>query len=124
MDERVINIVNEARWADGLRVRNRLDEITYDPMKCQEEFIMKIVRENVKTEYGRQHGFKSIRNLDDFRHCVPLTTYNDYLPYIERLEKGEKNVLTTYPTEHFASLSGYKKQPQTRWGVQASSQTE
>lgn len=120
MDERVINIVNEARWADGLRVRNRLDEITYDPMKCQEEFIMKIVRENVKTEYGRQHGFKSIRNLDDFRHCVPLTTYNDYLPYIERLEKGEKNVLTTYPTEHFASLSGYKKQPQTRWGVQAS----
>jgi hypothetical protein len=28
-----IKIVNEARWADGLKVRNRLDDITYNPMR-------------------------------------------------------------------------------------------
>jgi len=45
MDEKVIKIVNEARWADGLRVRNRLEDITYDPMRSQEEFVMRMMRE-------------------------------------------------------------------------------
>lgn len=40
MDEKTIKIVNEARWADGLKVRNRLEEITYDPTRCQEDFVM------------------------------------------------------------------------------------
>ena len=54
MDEKVIKIVNEARWADGLRVRNRLEDITYDPMRSQEEFVMRMMRENGKTAYGHQ----------------------------------------------------------------------
>ena len=48
MDERTIKIVNEARWTDGQIVRNRLDDISYDPMGCQEDLIMRIARENAK----------------------------------------------------------------------------
>ena len=118
MDKKVIKIVNEARWADGLRVRNRLEDITYDPMRSQEEFLMRLVRENAQTAYGRQYGFSSIRSLDDFRRYVPLTTYDDYSPYIERIANGERNILTAYLTEHLSFLSGYKKLPQSRWGVQ------
>ncbi len=120
MDKKVIKIVNEARWADGLRVRNRLEDITYDPMRSQEEFLMRLVRENAQTEYGHQHGFSAIRSLDDFRRSVPLTTYDDYLPYIERIADGERNILTAYLTEHLSYLSGYKKLPLSRWGVQTS----
>ena len=54
MDERVIKMMNEARWADGLRVRNRLEDITYDPMRSQEEFVRRMMRENGKTAYGHQ----------------------------------------------------------------------
>ena len=39
MDEKVIKMINEARWADGQKVWNRLEEITFDPMQCQEEFV-------------------------------------------------------------------------------------
>lgn len=118
MDEKVIKVVNETRWADGLRVRNRLDDITYEPMRSQEEFVMRVVRENARTEYGRQHGFETIRNLDDFKRYIPLTSYGDYLPYIERIANGERNLLTTYLTEHLSALSGYKRLPQSRWDVQ------
>ena len=31
MNEKVIKIVNEARWMDGQQVRNRLEDITYTP---------------------------------------------------------------------------------------------
>ena len=117
---KVIKIVNEARWADGQRVRNRLEDITYDPMRSQEEFVMRMMRENSQTAYGQAHGFDTIRHLDDFQHLIPVTSYDDYLPYIERIANGEKNVLTSYLTEHFTTLLGYKKLPQSRWSVQTS----
>ena len=118
MEERVIKIVNEARWADGLKVRSRLEDITYNPMRSQEEFVMRLVRENAKTEYGCENGFAHIHNLDDFRNHVPLTTYDDYVPYVERIAKGEKNVLTAYLTEHISTLEGGRLLPQSRWSVQ------
>lgn len=120
MDERVIKIVNEARWADGQMVRNRLDDITFNPMQSQEEFVMRLVRENAKTAYGSEHGFANLRTMADYRRYVPLTTYDDYLPYIERLSNGEKNILTAYLTEHISALDGYKGLPQSRWSVQTS----
>lgn len=119
MDEKTIKMVNEARWADGLKVRNRLEEITYDPMRSQEDLVMRMMRENAKTDFGRKYGFGNIRNLDDFRRYVPLTTYDEYSDYIERIANGEKNILTTYHTDHFSLLSGIRKLPQSQWNVQS-----
>ena len=118
MDEKVIKIVNEARWADGQKVWNRLEEITFDPMQCQEEFVSRLVRENAKTAFGRDHGFEYIHNLDEYRRHVHLTSYNDYPAYIERIVNGERNVLTAYLTDYLSPLDGYKLLPQSRWGIQ------
>ena len=118
MDERVIKIVNEARWTDGLNVRNRLDDITYNPMRSQEDFLMRLLRENARTEYGSKHGFRNIHSMDEFRRYIPLTDYDDYTSYFERIAEGEKNVLTAYLTEHISILDGFRKMPQSRWGVQ------
>ena len=120
MDEKVIKIVNETRWTDGQKVRNRLEDITYNPMRTQKEFVMRLMRENARTAYGLEHGFKNIQNMDEFRRFVPITSFDDYLPYIERIVNGERNVLTTYQTEHLSRLDGYRKLPQSRWSVQTS----
>ena len=119
MGDKAIKIVNEARWADGLRVRNRLDDITYDPMRSQEDYVMRLMRENDKTAFGRAHAFEKIRNLDDFRNDMPLTSYDDYVPYIERTVSGKRNVLTAYLTEHISVMGDNKQLPQSRWAVQA-----
>lgn len=112
-------MVNEARWTDGQNVRNRLDDITYNPMHSQEEFVMRMMRENAQTEFGQAHNFKNIHTLDDFRRYIPLTTYDDYASYIERISNGERNVLTAYLTEHLSPFNEYKRLPQSRWSVQA-----
>ena len=119
MDEKVIKMVNEARWTDGQNVRNRLDDITYNPMHSQEEFVMRMMRENAQTEFGQAHNFKNIHTLDDFRRYIPLTTYDDYVSYIERISNGERNVLTAYLTEHLSPFNEYKRLPQSRWSVQS-----
>ena len=102
MNERIIKMVNEARWMDGQQVRNRLEDITYNPMHSQEEFVMRMMRENSQTEYGRAKNFKNIRTLDDFKRYIPLTSYADYTEYIERIAAGERNILTAYLTEHIS----------------------
>ena len=85
MDERVIKSINEARWADGQIVRNRLEDITFNPMQSQEEFVMRLVRENAKTAFGQEHGFKNIRSVDEYRQRIQLSTYSDYTEYFERI---------------------------------------
>lgn len=120
MDQKIIKFVNEARWTDGQEVRNRLDDITYNPMRSQEEFVMRLVRENANTEYGKKHGFKAIHSMDDYRRQVPLTSYSDYSEYIERVANGHRNVLTAYLTEHISIWDYFKGLPQSRWSVQAS----
>ena len=120
MDRKVIKMVNEARWGDGHKVRTRLEDITYNPMRSQEEFVMRMMRENARTEYGREHNFKGIRSIEEFRNALPLTTYDDYADYISRIANGEKNVLTAYLTESMSLLDGIKLLPQSRWNVQAS----
>ena len=49
---------------------------------------------------------------------VPISCYDDYPEYIERISNGERNVLTAYLTEHLSPYEGYKKLPLSRWGVQ------
>ena len=119
LDRKVSKMINEARWADGQQVRNRLEDITYNPMRSQEEFVMRMVRENARTEYGRANNFKAIRSMEEFRERLPLTTYDDYAGYIERIANKEKNILTAYLTESMSTFAGCKKLPQSRWTVQA-----
>ena len=118
MDEKVIKSINEARWADGQTVWNRLEDITFNPMQSQEEFVMRLIRENAKTAFGRNHGFEFIRSMEEYRQRIHVTTYEDYIQYIERIVNGERNVLTAYQTEHLSLHHGYKVLPQSRWGVQ------
>lgn len=48
---------------------------------------------NRATVYGKQHGFERIRSAQEYRERVPLVTYEDLLPQIERIANGEADVL-------------------------------
>jgi hypothetical protein len=48
---------------------------------------------NAETAFGRQHGFATIRSIDDFRRAVPLSVYESYVPWIGRIAEGEADVL-------------------------------
>jgi len=63
-----------------------------DVQKVQTQKLTEILQNNKTCEYLRQYEFNS---MEDFLRTAPLTTYEDYLPYIARIENGEKNVLTT-----------------------------
>ena len=90
----------------GRRAAARFEAATRDPGAAQHRKLMEIVGRNADTEYGRQHGFRSIRDLGDWRARVPLVTYEKIRDRIERVIEGETNVLTAENPVMFAQTSG------------------
>lgn len=76
------------------------------PHEVQNELLEGLLKKARKTEYGKKYGFANIENYEHFKSKVPIVSYEDLFPYIERLMKGEENLL--WPTEirWFAKSSG------------------
>ena len=53
-----------------------------DPAEVQGRLLMRIIRRHQDTGFGRDHGFRSIRNLGDFRRALPIAGYDRLSPYI------------------------------------------
>jgi hypothetical protein len=52
-----------------------------------------IIDDNKNTEYGKKYNFSQIKTIDYYKKNVPLTKYDDYEPYINRMFDGENNIL-------------------------------
>jgi len=55
---------------------------------------------------GRTYDYKSITRPEEFKARVPLNDYETMKPYIERLRKGEQNILWPTEIKWFAKSSG------------------
>lgn len=59
----------------------------------QDRVLLEKIRRNIDSDFGRAHGFGSIRSYADFARHVPILTYEDHKPYIERVKRGETSAL-------------------------------
>lgn len=87
------------------------EKLTKDPVKVQQKILLKYLTRNKRTEFGLKHGFSSIRSIKDFRSRIPLSDYGTMLPYIDRMKKGEPNVLTADRVSYFGITSGTTAAP-------------
>ncbi|HOO43269.1 MAG TPA: GH3 auxin-responsive promoter family protein, partial [Bacteroidales bacterium] len=58
------------------------------------------------TVFGKDHKISGIKSIDAFQQRIPLHTYNQIEPYIQRSLKGEENILWDKPVQWFALSSG------------------
>lgn len=76
------------------------------PVDVQNEWFGKLIASGAETEWGAKYDYKSIRTFEDFRERVPLQTYDDLKPWIDRLRRGEQNLLWPAEIKWFAKSSG------------------
>jgi len=99
-----------------------LEEITAEPMKYQEELLMKLLKDNKDTEYGKKYEFGKIHTIEEFKSSLPITNYENYREYIRRMSDGcEKNLITSYDLIAYNRTSGTvgtpKRIPMTKPGL-------
>ena len=72
----------------------------------QEKLLISLVKTAEKTLFGREHQFEAIKNVQDFQNHVKIADYEELKPYIEKVKKGQRNILWTDTPEYFAKTSG------------------
>ncbi|RRQ47403.1 GH3 auxin-responsive promoter family protein [Chryseobacterium sp. SC28] len=90
-------------------IRQRIDQIEHFikyPVETQEGLLFSQLFNAEETEYGMKYGFSSISNYRDFRKKVPVVSYEDFEPYIERARQGQKDVFWPGVIKQFAKSSG------------------
>lgn len=72
----------------------------------QAEFLRSLLHTQQNTVLGQTYGLSAIRTVDQFRRQVPILPYSSYEPYMERVARGEPNILTPDPVEYLNLTSG------------------
>jgi hypothetical protein len=76
------------------------------PHEVQEEIFKKLIATAKDTEWGNKFGYTSISTVNEFKERVPVNDYEALKPYINRLRKGEQNILWNTEIKLFAKSSG------------------
>lgn len=87
-------------------IAGQTKEWSSNPVLSQSKVFMNLVQSAKHTVFGRDHGFESIRSHADFIKQVPIRDYEELKPYIERVVKGESDVLWKGKPAYFAKTSG------------------
>lgn len=88
---------------------SRLKEIDLyasQPGEIQHRVLTRLLGQAANTEWGKKYDYKTIRNYDDFKNRLPIQTYEEVKPYVERLRAGEQNLLWPSEIRWFAKSSG------------------
>ncbi len=72
----------------------------------QKAILQRLLVANADTEFGRRHGFSSIRSAREYQERVPLHDYDGYKEWIDRIAVGSSNILTCERVRLFEPTSG------------------
>ena len=89
------------------RIRSwRMEQWMTDPIATQRDVLQDLVTHGQFAEIGRQYGFKNLFSIRDFKKSIPIVEYDAIKPFIDRMMKGENNLLWNTPVNWFAKSSG------------------
>lgn len=72
----------------------------------QEKWLYRIIGQAKYTQFGKDHGFESIKTYEDFKKRVPIRDYEELKPYIQQILEGKDNVLWPGKPLYLAKTSG------------------
>lgn len=84
----------------------RVQRAIEQPEIAQAEVFQQLIKTAALTEFGKKYDFNSIKNIETFRERVPTQDYEDLKPSIERMMRGESDVLWAGKPSHFSRSSG------------------
>ncbi len=85
---------------------HQIDLFLRFPNEVQRDWFEKLMATGATTEWGKKYDYAGIKTPETYRQRVPVSRYEDIQPLIERMRKGEKNLLWPDEIKWFAKSSG------------------
>src|SRR5687767_13086881 len=76
------------------------------PWKTQADLLDGWIARHRDTAYGKMHGVDRIDTIEAFQSRLPIIDYEALRPFIDRIAKGEANVLSPLPVRALEPSSG------------------
>lgn len=84
-----------------------IEEMTRNADSVQERVLAEILSRNGETEYLRRFNLDGATDRDTFKSKVPVVTYEDLQPEIQRIANGDRSaILSSHPVSEFLTSSG------------------
>jgi hypothetical protein len=80
-----------ASWVLKQRI-HQIELFLKYPNEVQDELLMGLIQSAKNTELGNEYDYASIRSYATFAERVPISTYEEFQPLIERTRNGEQNI--------------------------------
>ncbi len=131
MTRTVPRLVDEAahallKTAFGMTQRGhyrRLLTAAKDPAATQEALLRRVLAANAESTFAKDRGLSRVRTIEDYRQAVPVQSYEDLRPLIERQEMIGERCLTHEQPVYYHRTSGTlgapKNIPVTKTGLRA-----
>jgi hypothetical protein len=87
-------------------VNRDLNNLRNNAVTLQQQTLQQLLKQAAGTAFGHDHQFGQIKNYNDFKLRVPVRDYEDLRPYIDRMTKGEADVLWPGKPAYLAKTSG------------------
>lgn len=79
-----------------------IDEMTAKADAVQEKVLAEILMRNAETEYLQRFGLGCATDCATFKAKVPVVTYEDLQPEIQRIANGDRSaILSAHPISEF-----------------------
>ncbi|OIT27818.1 indole-3-acetic acid-amido synthetase gh3.6 [Nicotiana attenuata] len=84
-----------------------IEEVTSKVEEVQCRVLAEILSQNAHVEYLQRHNLNGRTDRETFKRVVPIITYEDILPEINRIAYGDKSpILCSQPISEFLASSG------------------
>jgi len=87
-------------------IHNKVQTWATKPLETQEKVFRDLIEQAQHTQFGKDHDFANIKTFQDFAAKVPIRDYEQLRSYVDRVVKGEENILWKGKPIYFAKTSG------------------
>ena len=79
-----------------------IEDVTSNADEVQKKVLEEILSRNAHVEYLQRHGLDGQTNRDTFKKVMPVITYEDIQPEIDRIANGDTSqILCSKPISEF-----------------------
>ncbi|KAA8524529.1 hypothetical protein F0562_010952 [Nyssa sinensis] len=84
-----------------------IEDVTNNADEVQKRVLNEILSRNANAEYLRRHGLNGHTDYQTFKEVMPVVTYEDLQPDIDRIANGDSSpILCSQPISEFLTSSG------------------
>jgi phenylacetate-coenzyme A ligase PaaK-like adenylate-forming protein len=103
---KIMSLKSVAAKIFAKRIYKKTQAWATTPIETQKAVFVDLIKTAKKTQFGKDHHFEEIKTYEDFSNQVPVRDYEGLKSYVDRVVKGEENVLWKGKPLYFAKTSG------------------